>query len=147
MMSPFVKHRNKVLGHYSTAYWLRSAVLAMNDGSSHKVGLSNLATVDADHFAAFVEMATQYRNLGENDPEFLQLVDDIHARLAEEGRARERAELLDAWMRDVKGALRVAGKPVSLANDRYEWFSARFDSGFSPEAAAAACPPYDEETA
>ena len=45
--SPFDIHRSKVLGHYSTASWLRSVVMAMYSGSTHPVGLSVLASIDA----------------------------------------------------------------------------------------------------
>lgn len=75
--SPFEIHRSKVLGHYSTAAWLRAVVMALFSGSSHKVGLSNLASIDAEHFKAFNDMVTGYRQNGENDPAFMALAKDV----------------------------------------------------------------------
>ena len=141
MTSPFLTHRTKVLGHYSTASWLRSVVMAMWNGSGHPVGLSKLTNLDAEHFAAFVEMLTHYRQVGENDPAFAKLVKEVEERLAQERQAAEREVELEAWLGDVKHSLRATGKPVSLAEDRYTWLSSRFDAGDSPDAAAAACPP------
>jgi hypothetical protein len=141
MESPFRKHRDKVLGHYSTASWLRGVVMAMWNGSAHPVGLSKLTNLDAEHFAAFVDMVSHYRKVGENDPAFERLVRDVEARLAAEQQAVAREADLEVWLRAVKQSLRLIGKPTSLVEDRYEWFSVRFDAGDTPEAAAAACPP------
>lgn len=141
MESPFIRHRGKVLGHYSTASWLRRVVLAMWNGSACPVTLSPLTNLDTEHFTAFVEMVTHYRKVGENDPAFMQLADEVRGRLAEEQSAAEREEKFEEWLRDAKHGLRAAGKPSTLAEDRYEWFSGRFDAGDSPETAARACQP------
>lgn len=141
MESPFGKHRDKVLGHYSTASWLRRVVLAMWRGSAHPVTLSPLTNVDAEHFSAFVEMVTHYRKVGENDPAFMRLAEEVLDRLAEEQSAAAREDKFDEWLRAVRHELRGAGKPPTLADDRYEWFSGRFDAEDSPEIAARACQP------
>lgn len=44
-LSPFLTHRDKVLGYYNSASWLRAMVLALWRGSTHKVGLSQLGVV------------------------------------------------------------------------------------------------------
>jgi hypothetical protein len=87
MESPFITHRNKVLGYYNTASWLRQLVLAMWSGSNHKVGLSQLAGVDEDHAKAALDMLHGYRKNGENDPAFMTLADECLDRLKEEGAA------------------------------------------------------------
>ena len=130
--SPFVRHRDKVLGYYSTAAWLRAVVLAMWDGSTHKVGLSKLAGVDADHHAAFSEMVAHYRATGENDPAFLSLVEEIQARERDERLAEERAARLEAWGNEVKRCLRERGLRAGELDDRYQWFENAFDEGKPP---------------
>lgn len=76
MQSPFTTHRKKVLGHNSTAIWLRQLILSMWGGSSYQVGLSQLATLDNEHADAAVEMLASYRNNGENDGAFMSLADE-----------------------------------------------------------------------
>lgn len=84
MESPFITHRDKVLGYYNTSSWLRQLVLAMWSGNNHKVGLSQLAGVDEDHATAALEMLYGYRKNGENDPAFMALADECLNRLDEE---------------------------------------------------------------
>ena len=73
MISPFLTHRNKVLGNYGAADFLRSVVLAMYNGHSHKVSLSGLTNLDRDHITAFLELTSSYARHGENDDLFLAL--------------------------------------------------------------------------
>lgn len=56
MESPFVTHRNKVLGYYGTAFYLRRLVLAMWNGTGYPTGLSFLTGLDSDHAEAAFEM-------------------------------------------------------------------------------------------
>jgi len=73
MISPFITHRNKVLGNYGAACFLRSVVLAMYNGQGHKVGLSGLTNLDRTHLTAFLELTNSYARHGENDDLFLAL--------------------------------------------------------------------------
>jgi hypothetical protein len=136
MQSPFITHRDKVLGHYSTAAWLRQFVLAMWGGSSYPVGLSQFASMDADHTAAALEMLAAYRQRGESDPAFMALADECRARLQEEQAAAERQERFDSWLGDVRVVLRSVGLRAGLADDRYEWFESHFDKGMQAHEAA-----------
>lgn len=94
MVSPFQRHRGLVLGHYSTAAWLRSVVMAMWNGHDYKVGLGNLVSLDQRHFDACIEMFAHYRKHGENDPAFLGLADDVRQRMEQEA-AAERDQALE----------------------------------------------------
>ncbi len=87
--SPFVVHRAKIIGDYGTAEWLRSVVLAMWNGSAHKVGLSKLVSLDDEHFRAFMEMLESYRRHGENDPAFLAIADECRELECDEETNRE----------------------------------------------------------
>ena len=129
--SPFEIHRSKVLGHYSTAAWLRAVVMALFSGSSHKVGLSNLASIDAEHFKVFNDMVTGYRQNGENDPAFMALAKDVIRRQEEEATAAERAEHLEDWCSAVKSELRAHGKKSGELDDHYSWFEGQFDIGMA----------------
>jgi len=73
MNSPFITHRNKVLGNYGAANFLQSVVLAMYNGQALKVGLNGLTNLDCNHLTAFLEMTTSYARNGENDLAFLAL--------------------------------------------------------------------------
>jgi hypothetical protein len=76
MISPFITHRNKVLGNYGAASFLRSVVLAMYNGQVHKIGLSGLTNLDGIHLAAFLELTSAYSHHGENDEAFLALASE-----------------------------------------------------------------------
>ena len=135
-MSPFTKHRDKVLGQYSTASWLRSVVLAMWNGTGYPVGLSRVASLDADHYAAFSEMLESYRDNGEDDPAFMALADEARAMVEREAAANDRYEALEDWLKDVKRSLREIGQKSHEAENYYEWFAKRFDDGKAPSDAA-----------
>jgi hypothetical protein len=137
MSSPFLTHRAKVLGHYSTASWLRDVVMALYNGSMYKVGLSTLGSIDAEHYSAFAEMVAHYRTAGERDVAFHDLVHAIKQRLEEEEAARERAAELRSWMDDVRYELPKHVMARSEVDDHYEWFERRFEAGSSPGDAAA----------
>lgn len=114
MTSPFRMHRDKVLGYYGTAAWLRQVVMALWSGSATPVGLSNLQGVDDDHFKAFIDMVTHYRRVGESDLAFRQLVEEVQARHAAERQAVERAMAYEAWSREAAGELPLAKRQGSL---------------------------------
>lgn len=134
--SPFIRHRAKVMGHYSTAAWLRRVVLAMWSGSTDPVGLSQLGSIDDDHYRAFAEMTGHYRLHGENDPAFHALVEEVHARQREEREAQERDERLQRWFSETKVLLRERGLRTGEIDDRFDWFESLFDQGKTPEDAA-----------
>lgn len=138
MQSPFFTHRNKVLGHYSTAAWLRRVVMAMWNGADNKVGLSSMAMLDDEHYMVFAEMVEHYRSHGESDPAFLALVGDVRKRLEYEAEAAMRSERLDDWCHDAKNALRAAGLDADTVDDNYDWFTGKFDAGMTPSEAVAA---------
>ncbi len=139
MTSPFEIHRSKVLGHYSTAGWLRRVVMALWDGAVCPIGLSNISNLDDAHFKAFIDMVTHYRRFGEGDSSFQELVQEIQARLQQELDAAERDKLLQSWLLNAVHELRRLGKPVDLIDDRYNWFESRFDAGITPADAASEC--------
>ncbi|WP_156350185.1 hypothetical protein [Achromobacter sp. 2789STDY5608633] len=132
--SPFSKYRSLVLGHYSTASWLRRAVLAMYNGQDYKVGLSQLTGVDDQHFEALKQMLTHYRLHGENDPAFIGLVTDIQARVREENLAQAREEALVAWLRLVKAKFRAScDSAAHVIDDHYNWLEGQFDKKLTPD--------------
>ena len=137
--SPFITHRDKVLGHYGTAAWLRAVVLAMWNGSGYKIGLSNLTGLDRNHFEAFLDMVKGYHDRGESDPAFMLLADECRARKDQEIVAEKRQAELDDWCDDVKYELSQIGRKSYELDDRYEWFSKLFDAGKTPSEAAKAC--------
>lgn len=141
MQSPFTTHRSKVLGHYSTARWLRNVVLSMWNGADHQVRLDKLSSVDAEHFAAVVEMMEHFRRNGENDPAFQQLVKEVQERVDAEQKAADRSLRFEDWCTATKRELRRLGKSVDLIDDKYNWFETQFDAGMSPASAAADCEP------
>lgn len=136
MESPFAKHRQMVLGHYGTASWLRQLVLAMWNGSSFQVGLSQIASVDHEHAQAAFDMLLSYRQNGERDKAFMALADECRQRLDEEAAAQKRSEDLEDWMKDVGRALRAVGMRSDLVDDRYSWFENQFNLRVEPEEAA-----------
>ncbi len=139
-MSPFSVHRDKVLGHYATATWLRSVVLAMWNGSCNKVGLTSLTNLDSAHYSAFLEMVESYRIHGENDPGFMSLVSEVRARKDEEQRAADRQALLEDWLDAVKEALAREGVRTGVVSDQYDWFESLYNkSTKTSEAAHAYC--------
>ena len=134
--SPFLRHRDKVMGHYSTAVWLRRVVLAMWSGSTDPVGLSQLGSLDDEHYRAFADMTAHYRLRGENDPAFHALVQSIQERQREEQEAKDRDARLERWCSETKACLRERGLRSGELDDRYNWFESLFDQGKSPEDAA-----------
>lgn len=129
--SPFMAHRDKVLGHYGTASFLRAVVLALWNGTDYKVGLSRINSLDQEHYTALMEMITQYRHAGESDPAFMALADDVRARVAEEKRAAERAEAFESWCDDIKSIIRdknVNVRAGDIVDDHYDWLDSQFGS-------------------
>jgi len=137
--SPFITHRDKVLGHYGTASFLRAIVLALWNGTDYKVGLSSINNLDQEHYAAFLEMIGQYRNIGESDPAFMSLADEVRARVAEEKRAAERAEAFEDWCKDIQSIIRgkgVGARAADLVDNHYDWLDSNFGSITAENAAA-----------
>lgn len=137
MTSVFTLHRDKVLGHYSTASWLRQLVLAMWNGTDYQVGLSNLAMVDADHFSAAMAMINSYRQHGERDAAFMNLAVECQQRIESEQAASERAGRLEDWCKATQYAVKQSGGRAFFVDDHYGWFEGQFEAGMAPEAAAA----------
>ena len=139
-LSPVLTHRDKVLGHYGTASFLRAVVLALWNGTDFKVGLSRISNLDQEHYAAFLEMIGQYRSAGERDPAFMALADEVRARVAEEKKAADRAEAFEDWCKDVERAIRMDGgvpgrTAGDLVDEHYGWLDAQFGT-LSPDSAA-----------
>ncbi len=129
--SPFARHRDKVLGYYGTASFLRAVVLALWNGTDYKVGLSHITNLDQEHYTALMEMIAQYRHVGERDPDFMALADDVRARVGEEKRAAERAEAFEGWCDDIKYIIRDKNATVrarDLIDDHYGWLDSQFGS-------------------
>lgn len=133
-MSPFEKHREKLVGNYSTAAWLRKVVLAMYNGGAYPVGLSRLTNVDADHMLAFQELTSHYHRHGESDVTFMRIAEECLAIEERHTAARARAERFDPWTDEVRGAL--ARRGLNADDAESAWFEKRFDAGDSAEAAA-----------
>ena len=137
MTSPFVTHRDKVLGYYSTASWLRKLVLAMWNGTDYKVGLSSLASMDDEHYAAALAMIQSYRQHGERDPTFMVLAEACQQRAEAEEAASRRNARFESWCQEVQFDLRRASQRASYIEDHYAWFEQQFDAGAEPAVAAA----------
>ncbi len=138
LVNPFELHRDKILGHYSAAGFLRKVVLSLWNGTAHPTGLSGLTNLDAPHYRAFREMVDQYHTHGENDQVFMRLAEECNARYEEEEAARQRAERHESWARQVQWALKKLNLEEGVVDDHYNWFEHRFDLNDSPEAAAHA---------
>lgn len=141
MTSPYRTHREKVLGHHSTASWMRRVVLALWSDGNPMPSFARLQTLDDAHFAALNDMLAHYRQVGENDPELAKLAADVEARMYEERAATERAGRFEAWCADVRAALAKLGREPELVDDRYNWFESQFDAGRTPDDAARAAEP------
>lgn len=136
MESPFITHRDKVLGHYGTASWLRKLVLAMWNGSAYPVGLSQLPSLDREHREAAMAMVSSYCSNGERDQAFMALANECRTRLEEEQAAAERSERFEEWRKDAQFAIRQAGGRSYFVEDHYAWFCKQFEAGIAPESAA-----------
>lgn len=82
--SPFVAHRDKILGHYGTAAFLRKLVLAMWNGNAHPTGLHQIACLDQDHRQAALDMIEHFSRHGEADKSFMALADECRARIKDD---------------------------------------------------------------
>lgn len=135
--SAFTAHRDKVLGHYSTASWLRQLVLAMWSGAEYRVGLSNLPSVDTEHFAAAIAMIQSYRQHGNDDAAFRSLAMECLERVEAEKAASERDRRLEEWCKQAQCAVRTAGGEECYVSDHFGWFERQFNAGSTPQVAAA----------
>ena len=136
--SPFEVHREKVLGHYRTAVWLRSVVLALWGGAEYPAGLSELGAIDSGHYQAFLDMVESYHQHGENDPAFMSLALEVLERGKEEAAANEREDRHKDWRSNARHELRVLGVGGGVLDDEYNWFESQFDLGTTPADAAQA---------
>lgn len=135
--SPFRVHRDKVLGHYATAAWLRGIVLSLAGEAAVPLG-PKLWNVDRDHWTAFIEMVTHFHTAGPNDPAYVELLAEVQERQVDERTAVVRSEQLEAWCRTTRLSLRRIGKAPGDLDDGYPWFEAAFDSGRTADQAAMA---------
>lgn len=139
--SPFLEYRDMVMGHYGTASWLRSLVMAMWNGSGYPVGLSQLGSVDEDHFNAAMAMLRQYRAHGENDCAFMALAEDIRVRMENEHAADEREQLFSDWRQELRyQLLECQMRPGDISNVMDEFcdlLETEFDAGHCVEDVAA----------
>lgn len=136
MSSPFKTHREKVLGMYSTAAWMRSVVLALWSTDHAMPPLARLQELDDSHFAAFNEMLARYRRAGDTDPDFQALVVEVKAMVAEEQAARVHAARFESWCKEVVAALRLLARDPELVEERCNWFEDQFNAGTTPTKAA-----------
>ncbi len=96
MKSPFKRHRDVILGYYSTAHRLRMCVMSLWNGDDYPFKLHWIGGMDQRHYAIFQEMLESYRRHGEGDPEFMALANEVRERLKAEA-AAEQARLADDW--------------------------------------------------
>lgn len=83
IVSPFLRYRPEILGHYETAGRLRA--LVMNLWGGRPVNLSLLfQQADARHTCIALECIASYTHYGENDTFFMTLAAEIIDREAEE---------------------------------------------------------------
>ena len=139
MTSPFYTHREKIVGHYGTAAWLRQVVMSMWHGFEHPVGLGELKGLDEDHYSAFCEMISHYHQSGTNDLALRRLVLEIEDQIAADAQAAALEERFIVWCQAVRTHLREFGSPGHLVDDRATWFQHHFKAGASPYAAALSC--------
>lgn len=139
-ISPFLQHREKVMGHYGTAAWMRQVVMALWNGNANKVGLSQIRSLDAEHWEAVIAMLDHYHRHGE-DESFMALTEEVRTRMAEERKAEERKLALESWMRDVRSHMirthSMFSYDAEIAIDNhYHWLDGEFDKGSDATAAA-----------
>jgi len=96
MESPFKRHRDVILGHYSTAHHLRMCVMSLWNGNDYPFKLHCIGGMDQRHYAIFQEMLESYRRHGEGDPEFMALAYEVRERMKAEATA-EKAWPADDW--------------------------------------------------
>ena len=96
MESPFKRHRDVILGHYSTAHRLRMCVMSLWNGNDYPFKLHCIGGMDQRHYAIFQEMLESYRRHGEGDPEFMALANEVRECLKAEA-AVEHTGLADDW--------------------------------------------------
>lgn len=75
--SPFLRHREEILGGYGTAEKLRALTLHLwNDHNPMRLG-SLFRNADLRHQAIAFDLIASYATHGENDPHFMNLADEI----------------------------------------------------------------------
>lgn len=75
--SPFLRHREEILGCYSTAQRLSALSLHLwNDNNPVRLA-SLFGNADTRHTLIALELIASYAVQGENDPHFMNLADEI----------------------------------------------------------------------
>lgn len=75
--SPFLRHREEILGGYSTAQRLSALTLHLwNDNNPVRLA-SLFGNADTRHTRIAMELIASYATNGENDPQFMNLADEI----------------------------------------------------------------------
>ena len=130
--SPFLTHKEILLGGYGAARWLRRLTLSLWNGHAWPADLSGLAGLDERHFQIALELLTWYRQYGEDDRDFMATVEEVKEIELEAKRQAERQAAYGEWERLVSRELRRNGKSEDLAWDNYEWFFSRYEKGLTP---------------
>lgn len=76
VVTPFLRYRQEILGHYETAIRLRALVLNLWGGRPANLG-QLLMGADERHTRIALEMITSYTQYGENDSHFMGLASEI----------------------------------------------------------------------
>ena len=77
-VSPFLRYRQEILGHYGTAAALRSLTMNLWGGAPCRLG-ALFMNADPHHARIALECIAAYTQRGENDPHFMRLAEDIRA--------------------------------------------------------------------
>lgn len=85
--SPFLRHRDLILGKNSTARRLQALTLHLWNDTNPAPIASIFGNADTLHTRVALEMIASYARLGEGDPDFMRLADEIR-----DMRAAEKAE-------------------------------------------------------
>lgn len=76
-VSPFLRYRDIIRGHYGTAMWLSDLVLHLWNSRDHEVYLNRIQGFDPRHRDIALELIAHYAQHGENDVEFMKLAREI----------------------------------------------------------------------
>lgn len=79
--SPYRLHRDKIFGHYSTAYRLQSLILHIYNSDIYKCNLGGLfGNADIKHRDLAIEIIKRYSILGEDDKDFMETARELEKR-------------------------------------------------------------------
>ena len=91
-LSPFIRHRDVILGRYSTATWLQRVVMSLWNGGIYPVRLDRVGGCDRHHQLVALELIEHYASHGENDDAFMSLAKEILQRWDDEAAEAARVE-------------------------------------------------------